>query len=155
MPSYGDDAGLIAYLAETGRVLPADAVPAVVRHYGTLYVDQFEPDFCGSALSFDNSFPRDIYDPTPQRVINASYEAAYAYSTGVPIFGDGGSQAGTVKKETVDVLSVEYFGASEDGFWRDNRYILPLAYALLLPFFCIPDDSTGSCGPATPSAFIV
>lgn len=155
MPSYGSDQGLIDYLAETGRVMPAEVTPATARFYGTLYVDQFEPDYCGLAVSLDNSFPRDLYDPTPQRVINASYEAAYAYATGVPIFGDGGTQAGSVKKETVDVLSFEYFGASEDGFWRDNRYILPLAYAMLLPFFCIDDGADGKCMPGLGGGFIV
>ena len=155
MVPYGNDQGLIDYLAETGRTLAEGAVPSVLRHYGSLYVDQFEPDFCGAALSFDNSFPRDIYDPTPQRVINASYEAAYAYSTGVPIFGDGGSQAGTVKKETVDVLSVEYFGASEAGFWRDNMYILPLAYALLLPFLCLPQEDDGKGCVGRGAGFVV
>lgn len=154
MPSYGDDAGLVAYLAETGRVLPADAVPAVVRHYGTVYIDSLEDLYCGVAESVENSFPRDLWNPTPERVINASYEAAYAYATGVPIFSGGGTSGGQVIEEKVDVLSVKY-AEPTGGWWDNNRYYLPLAYALLLPFLCIPDDSSGSCGPATPSAFIV
>lgn len=152
--AYGSDQGLEDYISETGRTLPAGSVPAVVRYYGSLYVDQFEHDYCGVALSTDASFPRDIYDPIPKRVVDASYEAGYAYASDVPIFGGGGTQAGSVKKESVDVLSVEYFGGSGEGFWIDNRYILPLAYALLLPFICLPEDTTGKCSGG-PAAFIV
>lgn len=149
MPSYGTDAGLIAYLAETGRTLPPDAVPAQVRATGTLYVDSFEDMYRGTALTDENSFPRDLWPTVPTRVEYATYEAAYAYATGVVLFGTGGTAGGQVIREKVDVLEVQYAGPQEGmGWWEANRYILPAAYALLLPFFKRP----GGLGYA---AFIV
>lgn len=136
MPSYGSDAGLIAYLAETGRVLPVAAVPAQVRAVGTLYVDSFEPCYRGVAVSTDNSFPRDLWPVVPTRVEYATYEAAYASANGVALFGTGGTAGGQVTREKVDVIEVEYAGPQEgQGWWESNMFILPQAYALLLPFF--------------------
>lgn len=136
MPSYGSDADLIAYLATTGRTLPDGAVPSAVRAMGTLYVDSFEDCFRGTALTEENSFPRDLWPDVPERVEQAAYEAAYAYASGVDIFGSGGTSSGQVVREKVDVLEVQYAGPqSGQGWWEANRFILPLAYALLLPFF--------------------
>lgn len=153
MPSYGNDAGLVNYLTTTGRALPVDAVPAVVRHYGTVYVDSLEDLYCGTALSVENSFPRDLYNPIPERVVQASYEAAFAYATGIPIFGDGGSAGGQVVREKVDVLEITYAAPTDGtGWWAHNRFILPLAYSLLLPFLCLPKE--GGCGGGS-AAFVV
>lgn len=154
MPSYGSDADLIAYLAETGRALPVDAVPAQVRAMGTMWVDSLEDLYCGTALSFDNSFPRDMYDPTPTRVEEAAYEAGLAWADGDPIFGGGGTAGGQVVEERVDVLSIKY--ATPTGSWWDsNRYFIPLAYSKLLPFLCIPDEDDGKCMPGLGGGFIV
>lgn len=155
MPSYGSDADLIAYLAETGRALPVDAVPAEVRAMGSLYVDSFEDRFCGASLQDTSSFPRDIYNPTPVRIEWAAYEAGYAWSNGENIFGSGGSQAGTVKREKVDTLEVEYFGATDAGYWENSRYIVPMAYAHLLPYLCDPVGDEGKCMPGLGGGFVV
>lgn len=136
MPSYGTDAGMIGYLAMTGRVLPVGAVPAQARAMGTIYVDSFEDMFRGSALSDENSFPRDLWPVVPVRVEQAAYEAGYAWSSGVEIMGSGGTAGGQVIREKVDVLEVQYAGPQDgQGYWEANRFILPLAYALLLPYF--------------------
>lgn len=151
--AYGTDAALIEYLARTGRVLPADAVTAHVREVGSEYVDSFEDIFCGIADSYDASFPRDRYPTVPLRVEQAAYEAAYAFASGVPIFGDGGSSGGQVVEERVDVLSVKYAAPQGADWWAANRYVLPLAYSKLLPFICLPDGGEGCSGG--PAAFIV
>lgn len=150
MPSYGSDAGLAAYLTATGRTLPAGMTADVARHYGTVYVDSFEDMYRGTAVSTDNSFPRDLWPVVPAAVEHAAYEAAFAYASGVPIFGGGGTAGGQVVREKVDVLEVQYAAqeSGSGGWWDNNRYILPLAYALLLPFF-------KRKGAFTPSAFIV
>lgn len=152
--AYGSDAAMIEYLARTGRVLPADAVPAHVREVGSEYVDGFEDIFCGHAVSYDASFPRDLYPDVPKRVEQAAYEAAYAFATGVPIFGNGGTSGGQVIEERVDVLGVKYAAPQDSDWWSANRYILPLAYSKLLPFICLPEDTTGKCSGG-PAAFIV
>lgn len=124
------------YLALAGRSLPAGVLPAVARQWGTMYVGQFERKFKGVAISLPDPFPRDIYDPTPLSVEYAVYEAGLAWSDGVPLFGGGGTAGGQVVEERVDVLSVKYAGPQEgSNFYYDNLYILPAAYALLLPFF--------------------
>ena len=144
MPSYGTDQGLIDYLAETGRELPEDAVPAEVRAMGAMWVDGWEDLFCGIALSDMNSFPRDLWPEIPTRIDYAAYEAGYAYANGEPIFGGGGTAGGQVTKEKVDVLEVTYAAPTGDWWWN-NRYIVPLAYAHLLPFLCIPKEDDGAC----------
>lgn len=136
MPSYGTDDGLIAYLAITGRTLPVGAVSSQVRAMGTAYVDSFEDMYRGIALTLDNSFPRDLWPDVPERVENAAYEAGFAWASGVAIFGGGGSAGGQVIREKVDVLELQYAGPQEgQGWWEANRFILPMAYALLIPFF--------------------
>lgn len=151
--AYGSVSEMVSYLARTGRALPDDAILEQALEYGSDYVDQFEDIFCGKALSYNASFPRDRYVEVPRKVEQAAYEAAYAFATGVPIFGDGGMSSGQVTKEKVDVLELTY-ASPQDGsdWWVNNRYILPQAYSKLLPFICIPDPDGCKGGP---SAFIV
>lgn len=151
--AYGSDLAMVSYLARTGRVLPSDAVPDQVREIGSDYVDSLEDLYCGVAVSYDASFPRDLYLTVPKRVEEAAYEAAYAFATGVPIFGGGGTAGGQVIKEKVDVLEVAYAEPQSGDWWSANRYILPQAYSKLLPFICQPDDGEGCRGG--PAAFIV
>lgn len=150
--AYGTDHGLIEYLTNTGRALPSGEAPSVLREMGSLYVDSFDDLFCGKALSVDASFPRDIYPDVPKRIEEAAYEAAFAYASGVPIFGEGGTSGGQVIREKVDVLEVSYSDFKAD-WWTANRFILPLAYAKLLPFICPPND--GKCSPIPTAAVVV
>lgn len=133
--AYGSNEGLTAYLAASGRTLPAGADADVVRFWGSLYVDSFEDLYRGTALQDGASFPRDMWPTVPQAVEWAAYEAAFAYASGVAIFGGGGTAGGQVVKEKLDVIEVTY-AAPQDGtgYWESNRFILPAAYALLLPF---------------------
>lgn len=133
--SYGTNTGLTAYLTASGRTLPVGAAADVVRFWGSLYVDSFEPRYRGTALQDDASFPRDLWPVVPVNVEYATYEAAYAWAGGVAIFGGGGTAGGQVTREKVDVLEVQY-AAPQDGtgWYENNQFILPAAYALLLPF---------------------
>lgn len=133
--SYGSNAGLTAYLTSTGRTLPSGADPDVVRLIGSQYVNSFEDLYRGTALQTDASFPRDLWPVVPAAVEYAAYEAAYAYANGTALFGGGGTAGGQVVREKLDVLEVAY-AAPQDGhgYWENNRFILPAAYALLLPF---------------------
>lgn len=134
--AYGSDAAMIAYLDGTGRTMPVGANPAALRADGSLYVDMFEERFRGVALTDTESFPRDLWPVVPERVEWAAYEAAWAVSQGVDIFGAGGTAGGQVIREKVDVLEVQYAGPQDGmGYWEANMFILPRAYALLLPYF--------------------
>lgn len=154
MPSYGTDQGLEDYLMLTGRELPDGANPTVLRHWGTQYVDSFEDLYCGVALSPDNSFPRDLWPVVPERVEYAAYEAALAYAEGVTLFGGGGTSGGQVIKERVDVLEIQYAAPTGD-WWGANRFIWPLAYSLLLPFLCLPQEGDGKGCVGGGAAFVV
>ncbi|MBK8583873.1 MAG: hypothetical protein IPL86_19295 [Flavobacteriales bacterium] len=133
--AYGSDLGLTAYLTATGRTLPGTTTAEIARFWGSLYVDQFEQCYRGTALQFDASFPRDLWTTVPLNVEHAAYEAGYAWASGVVIFGGGGTAGGQVTSEAVDTLKVTY-AAPQDGwgYWESNMFILPAAYALLLPF---------------------
>lgn len=147
--AYGTNGGLSSYLTTTGRVLPLGADADVVRFWGSLYVDSFEPRYRGSALQDDASFPRDLWSTVPVNVEHAAYEAAFAYASGVVLFGPGGTAGGQVIREKLDVLEVQY-AAPQDGwgYWESNQFILPAAYALLIPFM-------KSKGNFFPSAMVV
>lgn len=134
---YGTDQGLIDYLAQSGRVLPAGMTPAVARYWGSAYVDMFERKYKGTAITLPDSFPRDIYNPTPVAIEYAAYEAGLAYAEGVDIFGGGGTSSGQVVRRKVDVLEIQYAESKSEGlqgYYEDNLFILPLAYRYLVPY---------------------
>lgn len=132
---YGTNQGLTDYLTASGRALPVGADPDVVRFWGSLYVNQFEQCYRGSATTDSDSFPRDLWPVVPTNVELATYEAGFAWSSGVPIFGGGGTSGGQIVREKVDVLEVQYAAPKDGvGYWEANQFILPAAYALLLPF---------------------
>lgn len=148
--AYGTDQGLIDYLAETGRTLPVGVNPAFVRADGSAWVDMFERKFKGVAVSYPPSFPRDIYNPVPQAIEYAAYEAAYASATGTDIFGAGGSSSGSVTKRKVDVLEITYAESKSEGingYFEDNIWIIPRAYRHLLPYLKV--------GNFFPAGFVV
>ncbi len=154
MPSYGTNEGLVLYLAQSGRELPVGITADEARWWGTIYTDSFEDLYCGVALSPDNSFPRDLWPVVPERVEHAAYEAALAYAEGVPLFGGGGTSGGQVIKERVDVLEVQYAAPTGD-WWGANRFIWPLAYSLLLPFLCLPQEDDGKGCVGRGAGFVV
>ena len=146
--AYGDDASLIGYLALTGRALPVGADPAVVREWGSIYVNSWEDMYRGLAVNLPDSFPRDLWPDVPVSIARATYEAGYAWATGTWVPSDGGTTGGQVIEERVDVLSVKYAAPKEGSTWfQNNRFVIPLAYVLLVPFF----KKTGAWG----SAFVV
>ena len=134
--AYGSDAAMTAYLALTGRVVhPSHTVP-IAREWGSIYVNQFEQDYRGAAVTTDASFPRDMWPVVPTSVENAVYEAGYSWSHNVPIFGAGGSAGGQVTSEKLDGVGQLTYADPQagTGYWENNRFILPTAYTLLLPF---------------------
>lgn len=132
---YGSDQGLIDYLALSGRTLPATATPEIARYWGSAYVNMWEECYKGVAISLPDSFPRDLYNPTPSAVEQAAYEAGLAWAEGIELFGSGGTNGGQVVREKLDVIEVQYAEPQDgSGYWESNMFIWPLAYMLLKPF---------------------
>lgn len=149
--AYGTDAKFIDYLARTGREIPADIDATVARELGSMWVNSFETRFKSIKLSADqeDSFPRKHYNPTPVNIELAAYEAAFAYASGIDIFGEAGGQAGgAVTREKVGPLEVQYAApeyANMSDLFAAMQVLVPMAYQYLLPYLRV--DSVGG-GPA-------
>ena len=109
MASYGTEAGLAAYATATGRTLSGDA--AILLSSATYYIDgTYWHMFKGSPASDDNYF-----EPAPDRVVNATYEAALLVDgnpTALTVAGVTNNGSGAVASEKVDVISVSYHAPS-------------------------------------------
>lgn len=96
MAGYGDDNGLTNWLSANGYTLPGSApATAVLREHGSVYIDgTYVRRFPGqptAGAAQEREWPRsnatDRYgnplpsDEVPQRVIDASYQAAYLEAT--------------------------------------------------------------------------
>lgn len=139
--AYGSDAAMVAYLAKTGRVIPAGTDVSVAREVGSLWVNSFQ--FRGEKVIPDqeDQFPRNksnpVANPTPREIEYSAYEAGYAYATGVDIWGTGGTMGGQVIREKVDVLEVQRAEPKFTNFaeFADAmRVLIPMAYRYLEPW---------------------
>lgn len=159
MAGYGDDAGLTAWLASQGHTLPVGAPSsAVLRQRGADYVDGvYGPRFRGiptAGISQERAWPRigasaynlAIADNViPSAVINASFAAAYQEATSPGSLT--ATTSGTVKREKVGSLEVEYFEAGtdplRDAAARRNAPLILAVESLLAPFLTTLETSTG------------
>ena len=147
--AYGTNTALTAYLALTGRTLTGDADQA--RQAGSLYIDAtYAHRFKSTALSFVAEFPRFDYDPTPERVEFAAYEAAYLWGLDNNALSVTASASGVVKREKVEgAVEVEYFeNTTKDGTVTDATPRFSVIEGLLYPFI-------RKEGGYFPSAFVV
>lgn len=155
MAGYGADEGLVAYLAETGRVLPTCKVAAHVRQRGSAYVDGLYNGVTGGSsqvwsgyptggVAQERAWPRTgatFYgqpidpDVIPIAVINASYEAGYWDVQ------DGNELSGViigssvVKSEKVGSIAVTYADTLTGMALADSATpMLSSVYGLLKPF---------------------
>lgn len=154
MAGYGDDAGFTTWLAANGLTLPDDSpTEAVLRERGSVYIDAtYGPRFTGTPTDPDQEreWPRtDAYiygdtliadDVIPNRVVTASYHAAYISATNPGALSVGYNTNALVKRERVEgAVEVEYFesGASASG---TVGYINPMIEGLLAPLL-VPVDA--------------
>lgn len=152
MAAYGTDEGLQAWLAAQGLVLPASAVPAVVRQIGSTYVDAaYEAKLQCShrAGGFDQelAWPRAGHRMNGQSVpetlippawVNASYRAAYLEAT-TPGWATGSVDPNRVtRREQVDVISREFFAPGDTGGAASAAGIAADAIinGMVLPWLC-------------------
>ena len=147
--AYGTNTALTEYLALTGRTLTGD--PDHARQAGSQYIDAtYAHRFKSTALSYDAEFPRVAYDPTPARVEQAAYEAAYRWGLDNNALSVTASASGVVKsEEVVGAVKVEYFDNTQmEGTVIDATPRFSDIEGLLYPF-------TIREGGYIPSAFVV
>lgn len=156
MAGYGDDAGFNTWLTANGYSLPVGAPSAaVLRQRGSGYIDAtYGPRFYGvpTDVSQERAWPRSgarIYgqalasDLVPNRVIDASYQAAYLVATNPGSLSRTVDTGAQVKRERVEgAVEVEYFepGKTAAGFITAsvNSDIEGLLAPLISPISGIP-----------------
>ncbi len=142
---YGTNTGLDAYATATGRTLSGDA--DVARTVASAYIDGlYWSRFIGAPEdTYGDAWPRTgisgVTD-VPERVENATYEAALLYdadSSALTAGGVSNNGSGAVASEKVDVLSVSYHAPMNDRSMADDSVIdnaprYDTIEALLRPF---------------------
>lgn len=142
---YGTTQGLEDYATLTGRVIPSDANLDAALYNASLYIDgTYWDDFCGEAATDDAAFPRKGSTTVPQRVIDATYEAALMWIADPASLSFSGSQGGQVVKEKVDVIEVQYAAPQVGGdVVIDGTPRFSVIEGLLRPFLCRLPDGVG------------
>ena len=133
--AYGSNSDLTDYLALTGRVLTGD--PDHARQAASLYIDAaYASRFKSVPLSLDAEFPRETYDPTPVKVEQAAYEAAYLWGLDNNSLSASASTSGVVKREKVEgAVEVEYFeNMTDDSAIASSMPKYSVIEGLLHPF---------------------
>lgn len=125
MAGYGDDGGFAAWAAAAGHTVPAGSVPAA-RQRGSAYIDAvYGERFTGTptgGVDQERAWPRTgasafgqalASDLTPQRVVNASYEAALIELRSPGSLTIVTDPAKRVKRQKVDTIEREFFEPGE------------------------------------------
>jgi len=126
MAGYGDDSGFSAWLAENGYTLPEGSpAPAILRQRGSAYIDAtYGPRFLGVPTNSEQEreWPRTgatifgtplASDVIPDRVVKASYQAAYIAATNPSALSVVIDPARRVKRQKVDSIEREFFDGGE------------------------------------------
>lgn len=118
--SYGDNTGLTNYATSTGRTVTGD--PDVLRLVASNYLDGlYWNRYIGAPVdAYGDAWPRTGVtgvNGVPERVENATYEAALLYDADPNALSSGSvsnSGSGAVTQEKVDVISVSYAAPMND-----------------------------------------
>ncbi|TIS98757.1 MAG: hypothetical protein E5W88_05010 [Mesorhizobium sp.] len=146
MPGYGDDNGFTAYAAEAGYTVPAGSIPAA-RQRGSIYIDgTYGARFPGQptvGVQQERAWPRTgatVYGTTlpsdliPQRVIDASYEAAYLELKKPGSLSVSFDPARKVKRQKVEGIEREFFEPGDGGnIFAPNAPVSTIIEGLLAP----------------------
>lgn len=150
MAGYGDDAKFTAWMASNGYSLPDGGVAvAVLRQRGSAYIDGlYGSRFSGQptgGFEQERAWPRvgacAHGQPIPSNVVpvaieQASYHAAYQEAVKPGSLSVAASTSGSVKREKVDALEVEYVAGSGDAV-ADALMRISAVEGLLAPFFAV------------------
>ncbi|MGX9120329.1 DnaT-like ssDNA-binding protein [Mesorhizobium sp. BHbsci] len=145
MAGYGDDAGFTAYAAAAGYTVPVGTISAA-RQRGSAYIDgTYGMRFPGvptGGLAQERAWPRTgatVYGATlasdliPQRVIDASYEAAYLELNNPGSLSVTFDPARKVKRQKVEGIEREFFEPGDASFWAPNAPVSSTIDGLLAP----------------------
>ncbi|MER8532111.1 hypothetical protein NKH61_05205 [Mesorhizobium sp. M1005] len=156
MAGYGDDAGFTAYAAAAGYTVPAGTI-AAARQRGSAYIDgTYGSRFPGQptgGIAQEREWPRTgataygsalASDLIPQRVIDASYEAAYLELLKPGSLSISFDPSRKVKRQKVEGIEREFFEPSDSGniFAPDapvSTIIEGLLAPLIGPMYGLPD----------------
>lgn len=156
MAGYGDDAGFTAYAAAAGYTVPAGTI-AAARQRGSAYIDgTYGMRFPGvptGGLAQERAWPRTgataygstlASDLIPQRVIDASYEAAYLELVKPGSLSISFDPSRKVKRQKVEGIEREFFELGDNGniFAPDapvSTIIEGLLAPLIGPMYGLPD----------------
>lgn len=142
--TYGTTQGLQDYADATGRTIPVDANLDAALYNASLYIDgTYWDDFCGEPASPDAAFPRKGQTDIPQRVINATYEAALAWIANPASLSASGTAGGQVVREKVDVIEVAYAAPTGDWSIDNGTPRFSVIEGLLKPYLCTLPDGFG------------
>lgn len=151
MAGYGTDEAFTAWLSANGYSLPVGApTAAVLRQRGSAYIDAtYGERFTGvptDLLSQDRAWPRTgataygtalASDLIPQRVIEASYMAAYLEATSPGSLTGSVVSGAAIKRERVEgAVEVEYAVSENTDAVQAARAIVPAIEGLLAPLLC-------------------
>ncbi|TPK42303.1 MULTISPECIES: DnaT-like ssDNA-binding protein [unclassified Mesorhizobium] len=127
MAGYGDDEGFTAYAAAAGYTVPAGTI-AAARQRGSAYLDgTYGMRFPGQptgGIAQEREWPRTgataygsalASDLIPQRVIDASYEAAYIELKKPGSLSISFDPSKKVKRQKVEGIEREFFEPADDG----------------------------------------
>lgn len=146
MAGYGDDSGFNSWLTSNGYSLPSGAPSeAVLRERGSVYLDgTYAGRFPGTptnGAAQEREWPRtdatDRYgnalasNTVPQRVINASYQAAYLEATSPGIFATTYTPGNNKVLTAVDTIKWTVVGDASDGMTPISTAIEGILYPLL------------------------
>lgn len=118
--AYGDNTGLTNYATSTGRTVTGD--PDVLRLVASNYLDGL---YWGRYIGYPVDAYGDAWPRTgvtgvtgvPERVENATYEAALLYDADPNALSSGSvsnNGSGAVTQEKIDVISVSYAAPMND-----------------------------------------
>jgi hypothetical protein len=151
MAGYGTDDGFEAWLTARGYSLPDDAPePAVLRQLGSDYIDGLYWDrFPGSptgGVAQERAWPREDVElygtelsssTVPDRVVNASYAAAWYEAQNPGALSVAVTPAAQAKREKVGPIEVEYRDTGATGV-ASATPLLSMVEAILAPFIAQP-----------------
>lgn len=152
MAGYGTDPGFTDWLAANGYSLPTGApTAAVLRQRGSVYIDAtYGYRFPGTptgGLNQERAWPRTgatIYGPTlatdliPNRVIEASYMAAYIEATNPGSLSVITDPSKRVKRQKVDSIEREFFEAGGGSVFAPDTPVSSLVEGILGPLIGPP-----------------
>lgn len=157
MAGYGTDEGFLAWMSDHGHDMPViSPSEAVLRQRGSDYVDgTYGPRFPGAptgGLAQERAWPRTgatIYGSTladtliPQRVIDASYMAAYIEATNPGSLAAVTDPAKRVKRQKVGTIEREFFEPGEGGAGASSAPVSSVIEGLLAPLLAPEPDGIG------------